>query len=69
MMFMPTNLVVENARRLTRSALPDAPVVPDDDRPSITRRAARRSLAAVRGLFAGSRRANLGGRRTTATTC
>lgn len=32
--FIPGNTVVENSRALTQSALPDAPVVPDEPRRS-----------------------------------
>ncbi|WP_432941216.1 hypothetical protein ACQPXM_33150 [Kribbella sp. CA-253562] len=50
-MFMPTSPVIDAARRQSRSALPDAPVVPhtprDPRRPSVVRRSAARVLAAA----------------------
>lgn len=47
-MFIPGNTAVENVRKLAQSALPDAPVVPDEPTPP---RELRIRVAAFRMLW------------------
>jgi hypothetical protein len=54
--FIPGDHVVENTRALAWSALPDAPVVPDDPRPKRLRRLLRRLAGLRHGPSRPSRR-------------
>ncbi|HYU83683.1 MAG TPA: hypothetical protein VEK80_02665 [Kribbellaceae bacterium] len=65
MIFMPIDTAVAAARRVSRSALPDAPVVPDDDRPGRTRRA----FAALRARSVRRQRTRSAARRTQTSAC
>lgn len=64
---LPSNTAVENARALAQSALPDAPVVPDD--PIRRRPSLRRLVVRLRRRYESSTPSRRATSRSAPSTC